>query len=190
MDRKLRFWLSVFLVLGIVFLSGNHFGLARDDDGLMESSAPVVMEPQANPDKGEPGSVKPPPATIPNISTPGKYSIGGVCVLEILSLTQGISVSTQLLDFTSVPVPPEDSGNFLAGVCRVVFFSGQTVIPAISAEQGEVNICFASIPNTTSNNYVWSDKDPQWYLQPTEVVEGLSCSPAEITGNYVLIGKR
>lgn len=190
MDRKLRFGLSVLLVLGVVFLSRNQFGQARDDDLQLESAAPVVMELQSNPDDGEPGSVKPPPATIPNIATPGKYSIGGVCVLEIISLAQGISVSTQLLDYTSVPVPPDDSGNFLAGVCRVVFFSGQTLIPAISAEQGEVNICFASIPNTTSNNYVWSDRDPQWYLQSTQIVEGLSCSPAEITGNYVLIGKK
>lgn len=190
MNRMVRVGLTVFLVIGIIFLSRNQFSQARDDDMQQEQSASGMTELQANPEDEEPGSVKPPPSTRPNISTPGKYSIGGVCVLEIISLARGISVSTQRLDYTSVPVPPENVGNFLAGVCRVVYFSGPTLIPAISDEQGEVNICFASIPNITPTNFVWSDIDLKWYPQPTQIVEELNCSPAEITGNYVLIGKK
>lgn len=190
MNRKLRLGLTILLVIGVIFLSRNQFGRARDDDRQQEQAALGVKELQGNPDDKEPGSVKPPPSKRPHITKPGKYSIGGVCILEIISLSKGISVSTQLLDYTSVPKPPENAGNFLAGVCRVAFFSGQALIPALSAGQGEVNICFASIPNTAPTNYVWSDMDLQWYSQPTGMVEALNCSPAEITGNYVLIGKK
>lgn len=190
MNRKLRFWLTMIAVIGIIFLSRNQFSSARNDDMQQEQAASGMKELQENPEDKEPGSVKPPPSKRPHITKPGKYSIGGVCILEIISLSKGISVSTQLLDYTSVPVPPVNAGNFLAGVCRVAFSSGQKIIPALSAGQGEVNICFASIPNTAPTNYVWSDMDQQWYSQPTGVVEALNCSPAEITGNYVLIGKK
>ena len=142
-----------------------------------------------------PGTVRPPGVFVPAIGAQGIYSVGGVCTFRIIeALHTGYSLSADLLPFASLGKNPAEILSDLAGVCRAEYTqTGVGIIDSLGTN-GQVEICFASVPNTKGVIYVYNPyqtatgpANPETYTAlPTTPDGGLLCAPAQQTGKYFL----
>lgn len=183
MNRKTYFIVLALLVCG---LSLSQVGAAKENPETEDLFHSYGGEFTLNFDDDEPGSVKPPSGKPSTISTPGTYSIGGVCVLRVRSLGSNVTLSTQLIGLNNVGKLPED-WRFLAGICHVSFFVKGTPVSQVTTSQATAEICFATIPNSGGLTRV-DTGGSQWITLGTVNQNGESCSPATISGDYLLAG--
>ena len=183
MKRKTYLIVLALLVCG---LSLNQVGSAKESPESEDQFHSYSREFTLNFDDDEPGSVKPPSGKSSTISTPGTYSIGGVCVLRIRSLGSNVTLSTQLIGLNNVGELPKD-WRFLAGICHVSFFLRRTPVSQVTASQAAAEICFATIPNSGGLTRVYTGGN-QWITLGTINQNGESCSPATISGDYLFAG--
>jgi hypothetical protein len=116
--------------------------------------------------------------------TGGTYSVGGVCTLNVVTLAEGVSLVAELLEFDVLGERPEEISRYLAGVCSLVYRkSGEQVTEIVQAD-GEVEICFADVPNATNQIFVYDEE--AWTPLETIEEDGLKCAAASKTGKYVL----
>ncbi len=188
MSKGLRLVVTVIFVLGVLLLARGQMAWA----GALPAwnFGAVVQNPAAAnaaaPDA--PGTVKPPPVVAPPISGPGTYSVGGVCTFRVIQLATSITLHADLLPFATLGKQPDNIASYLAGVCRAMYVKvGAGVIDALGSD-GEVQICFAAVPNTTGKIYVYNDKT--WTGLTTTSDNGLECAPAQQTGKYVLVTEK
>jgi hypothetical protein len=144
---------------------------------------------------GQPGTVNAPPIFVPSIATSGTYSVGGVCTFRVIQpLATGFTLKADLLPFTSLGNNPATIVSDLAGVCRAIYNeSGVGVVDSLGTN-GQVEVCFASVPNTNGVIYVYNPyqtqtgpANPETYTAlPTTSDGGLLCAPAQQTGKYFL----
>jgi len=146
-----------------------------------------------------PGTVKPPAVFVPLVSAPGVYSVGGVCTFRIIkALENDYTMTADLLPFESLGKQPDEIISYLAGVCRAIYDqSGVGVIPDLGAH-GQVEVCFASVPNTKGVIYVYNPYQTEvgpaagetYTALDTKPDGGLLCAPAQQTGKYFLANQK
>lgn len=186
MHKNLRIVIAAMILVAILLLARNPSAWA----GFLRAPNEAAST-QMQPASGlaalnlRPGTVKPPPAVVPPITAPGTYSVGGICTFRVIQLAESISLHADLLPFTTLGKRPESVLTYLAGVCRAIYTQAGTGIIDLSATDGQVEICFAAIPNTTGSIFVYNDKT--WTALTTTVQDGLACAPAQQTGKYVLL---
>lgn len=136
----------------------------------------------------QPGTVKPPPVVVPPVTGPGTYSVGGICTFRVITLAGTISLHADVLPFSTLGTKPENIAGYVAGVCRATYVEKTAgVMDVVGASDGQIEVCFAAIPNTTVKIYVYVDKTKTWTALETTVQNGLACAPAQRTGKYVLV---
>lgn len=184
MTTAVRVAIAVVVLLGVVMLARNQVAWAGNQPvqgqavARQEQVAPAVAD-------AKPGSVKPPPVVVPPITKPGNYSVGGVCTVIVDQIVSTVTLHVNLLPFDSVHNRPVETKRYLAGVCQVKFVMSGKGVTDVTPQDATVKICFAAIPNTTDNLYVYDDHS--WFPLDTTVQNGLACAPATKTGKYVLV---
>jgi len=134
-----------------------------------------------------PGTVKPPPVAAPPVTSPGTYSVGGVCTFRVIQLSTDITLNADLLPYSSLATQPDNISSYQAGVCRANYDKVGVGVTDIAAPDS-VQVCFAGVPNTTGKIYVYNDKT--WAALATTADGGLLCAPAQQTGKYVLVTEK
>ena len=184
MNKGVRILIAAILFLGILFLAGNQIASAGNlpwQTGIVALRQNALA--QANPNN-RPGTVKPPRVVLPPITTPGTFSVGGVCTLVVGHLATNVTVSAHLMSLNVLNNRPKDISRYLAGVCDVTFSKSGKPVSGISSGDGSVKICFAVLPNVQSKIYFYDGKT--WTALDTTVQNGLDCTNANSTGRYVL----
>ena len=200
MGKSLRIFMALVFVVGLLLLTQGQMAWAG---GLPAWNSPgVVQNPVAfglAAPPSDPGTVKPPPVVLPPISAPGTYALGGVCTFRVIKpLAADFSLSPDLLPFTSLGTQPETITSYLAGVCRAIYNQASVGIIKDLGSNGQVEICFASVPNTKGVIYVYNPyqtetgpANPETYTAlPTTEDGGLMCAPAQQTGKYFLANQK
>ncbi len=186
MNKSIRFIIAAALLVVILFLAGNQMATAGElpwqKGGVVSQNQGVSALPAAGNHKG---TVLPPPVVVPPISGPGTYSAGGVCTVIVQQLESDINLHVNLLPFNVLPNKPTDKTQYLAGVCNLFYQLSGKPLPILTSAQGNVQICFAQVPNTTGQIYVFDGQT--WTALETTVVNGLECASAGMTGKYVLV---
>jgi FecR protein len=146
-----------------------------------------------------PGTVKVPPVVVPPFGAPGTYALGGVCTFRIIkALDNGFTMTADLLPFESLGTKPDQIISYIAGVCRAIYDqTGVGVIPDLGTH-GQVEICFAGVPNTNGVIYVYNPyqtatgpaKGETYTPLDTKPDGGLLCAPAQQTGKYFLADQK
>ena len=185
MGKIIRWTIAGILLLGILLLAGNQIAAAgnlpwQNNTTVQGQSASAALDP-AN----KPGTVKPPPVVVPPITSPGNYSVGGVCTLLVEQLSADVTLHANLLPFNVLNGKPTTSTRYLAGVCNLAYHLSGQPLPDLTSQLGTVQICFAQVPNTTSQIYVFDGET--WTALDTTLNNGLECSLATKTGKYVLV---
>jgi len=143
---------------------------------------------------GGPGTVETPREYV-RPGGPGVYSVGGVCTFRIIeALDEGYSLTADLLPFESLGTNPPEILSDLAGVCRGIYEETSAGIIPDLGTHGQVEVCFAPVPNTKDVIYVYNpyqtDVGPaqgETYTPlDTKPDDGLLCAPAQQTGKYFL----
>ena len=188
MNKSVRILIAAILFLGILILAGNQIASAGNFPWqpsviALGQNAPA----QANPNN-RPGTVKPPRVVLPPITTPGTYSVGGVCTLVVGRLATNVSMSAHLMSLNVLNSRPPDVSRYLAGVCDLTFNVSGKPVSGISPEEGNVKICFAVLPNIQSKIYFYDGKT--WTALDTTVQNGLDCASVNMTGRYVLAANK
>lgn len=184
MQKIVRFMISGALIIGLLLVVSNQVGFARSEIETGQQSTSLSGEPGFNLDDDEPGSVKPPSGKPTIITSPGTYSIGGVCVLTIKSLGEDVTVSVKFKGKNVVGNIP-DGWRFLAGICHVTFLIGNKPVSQVSSSQAGAELCFASIPNASGLIRLHTGKN-EWNVLGTKTENGLNCSQASTSGDYLL----
>lgn len=184
MQKIVRFLISGVLIIGLMLVVINQVGFAQGEVKTGQQSTNLSGEPGFNLDDDEPGSVKPPSGKPTLITSPGTYSIGGVCVLNIKSLGKDVTVSVKFKGKNVVGNIP-DGWRFLAGVCHVTFLVKNKPVSQVSSSQAGAELCFASIPNASGLIRLNTGKN-DWNTLGTLTENGLSCSQASTSGDYLL----
>ncbi len=193
MSKFLRIVLVVVAVVVVALLAAGPVvwaGFARGGNpaGTADVTNPILAPWMRKP---KPGSVKPPPAEILLIRTSGTFSLGGFCIYKVDSLSPNILIEVERSDIqVLVPPLPVPDGIFLSPVCHVQYHDiiGNH-LPGIPAGDGNVQICFAIIPDHTGDIYVQSPfTTPIWTDLTTVVDDVMACAPANISGFYVRRG--
>jgi hypothetical protein len=190
MGKGLRIAVATLLLIGILALAQGQMARAGSLPGSFLSlvswnpAASGVAAPQLDP--VDPGTVKPPPA-----ATTG----GGVCIFRVIQpLASGFSMSQNLMPFTSLGTKPDAISTYLAGVCRAIYTEAGTGVIDNLGSNGQVEICFASVPDTNGVIYVYNPYQTETgpasgetYSALTTKPDGsLLCAPAQQTGKYFL----
>jgi hypothetical protein len=187
MNRILRIGLAAIFLIAILVLAQRQMVVA----GSLPASifGGVLRSPAASGAAApnlDPGTVKPPPA-----ATTG----GGVCIFRVIQpLESGFSLAQNLMPFNSLGNKPDEIVSYLAGVCRAIY--SQTGVGVIDdlGSHGQVQICFASVPNTNGVIYIYNPYQTETgpasgetYTALTTTPDGsLLCAPAQQTGKYFL----
>ncbi len=189
MNKTLRIVVAAIMLLAVLILAGNQaagagFLTVPDVIGALQgNSSSGLGAPNA-----QPGTVKPPPVVVPPITGPGTYSVGGICTFRVITLADTISLHADWLPYSTLGKRPQNIASYLAGVCRAIYVQKAAgVIDLVGASDGQIEICFAAVPNTTGTIYVYVDKTQTWTALQTTVQDGLACAPAQYTGKYVLV---
>jgi hypothetical protein len=141
------------------------------------------------------GTVKTPGITVPGIGAPGVYSVGGVCTFRIIqALDEGYSLTADLLPFESLGKNPPEILSDLAGVCRAIYEETTAGIIKDLGTHGQVEVCFAPVPNTKGVIYVYNPYQTEvgpaqgetYTPLDTKSEDGLLCAPSQQTGKYFL----
>lgn len=185
MDKNLRMFIAAALLIGILFLARNQMAWAGDLPVQNQSGPAQNQERAGLADlNAQPGTVKPPPAVVPPITSPGTYSVGGICTLQVEQLADTVSLHALLLPFSTLHNKPDEIERYLAGVCSLNYVKSGKGLTDLAPEDGAVKICFAAIPNVTNKIFVYDDHT--WTALDTTVENGLACATASKTGKYVL----
>ena len=190
MGKLVRIAVAVLFLMGILVLAQGQMASAGGQPASLLSlvswnpAASGVAAPNLDP--ADPGTVKPPPA-----ETTG----GGVCIFRVIQpLASGFSLSQNLMPFTSLGNKPDTITSYLAGVCRAIYTEAGTGVIDNLGSNGQVEICFASVPDTNGEIYVYNPYQTETgpasgetYTQLTTTPDGsLLCAPAQQTGKYFL----
>ena len=185
MHKYIRAILAAIVLVGIVLLGRNGMAWA----GNLPSASGVVPQSQGLPAAenaaAEPGSVRPPPVVVPPIQTPGTYSVGGVCTFRVIEIANNVALHADLLPFATLGKRPPNIASYLAGVCRAIYTKVGAGVIDLGPTDGQVEVCFAAVPDTTSKIYVYNDKT--WTALDTTVQDGLACAPAQQSGKYAMV---
>lgn len=185
MQKIVRFLISGVLIIGLMLVVINQVGFAQGKVKTGQQSTKLSDEPVLNlDDDEEPGSVKPPSGKSTLITSPGTYSIGGVCVLNIKSLGKDVTVSVKFKGKNVVGNIPE-GWRFLAGICHITFLVKNKPVSQVSISQADAELCFASIPNASGLVRLNTGKN-DWSTLGTLTEKGLSCSQVSTSGDYLL----
>ena len=196
MNKGLRIVVAFVFLIGLMLLAQSQMAWAGGLPASIFSGAaqnPSTSGLAVPP--SDPGTVKPPPVVLPPIVAPGTYSVGGVCTFRIIeALHTGYSLSADLLPFASLGKNPAEILSDLAGVCRAEYTQTGVGIIDNLGTNGQVEVCFASVPNTKGVIYVYNPyqtetgpANPETYTAlPTKPDCGLLCAPAQQTGKYFL----
>ncbi|HEY9151400.1 MAG TPA: hypothetical protein VIN60_00835 [Anaerolineales bacterium] len=185
MNKSIRFISAAILLLGILLLAGNQIVAAGKlpwQNGIVVQSqnASAMLAPG-----NHKGTVLPPPVVVPPISGTGNYSVGGVCTVLVQQLESDITLHAILLPFNTLQGKPTKTTSYLAGVCDLRYQLSGKPLPSLTSTQGNVQICFAQVPNTTAQIYAFDGQ--VWTALTTTLVNGLECASASESGKYVLV---
>jgi hypothetical protein len=193
MNRSIRFIVAAIFLIGALALAQGQIAWAGGSLGQVLNGA--LGSPAAAPNVAPalPGTVNPPPVVV-GIAAPGTFAVGGVCTFHVIRMDPGYSISADLLPFASLGTQPDTIQNYLAGVCRAIYTeAGKGTIDSLGTH-GEVQICFASVPDTNGVNYLYNPwqtltgpASGETYTALTTTADGsLLCAPAQDTGKYFL----
>ncbi len=183
MKQKIQFLIAVVMSIGVIFLASNRVAWAN---GMPAKESQVLQDPQRSVAAvaAAPGSVRP-PSIAPIIPvTGGVYSIGGVCVLELKNMSAEIKLDAELLALDVLEETPKEFTRYLAGVCSLAYQKSGELITDLVLADGNAEICFAALPQTPSQIYVYDDTT--WFVLETVLKDGMMCADASKTGKYVL----
>jgi hypothetical protein len=211
------YYVGVLPPAGFVFSPGNQPGnesLDSDADPLtgitglatlvegenfLEGDVGIFQPTTFPGNNNNPGTVQPPPAEI-TVCANGNYSVGGVSTLNVNELVPGYCLAANLWNhgFALGRIPP-GAGRVLADITFLrVFYQGEFVYE-VPDEDGDIEICYAVPPNTTSSQIYFFDfygprfgertGQPTWEALDTTVTDGVACAPAQTSGAYALIGE-
>lgn len=186
MNKTVRILIAVALLATILFLGRDQ--IARAGAALVgpkSDTMPAQDRPASLFADRDPGSVKPPPVVAPPITGSGTYSVGGICTFRVIELASDVTLHADVLPYATLGIRPQNIASYLAGVCRAIYTKVGAGVIDLTGSDGQVEICFAAIPNATGKLYVYNDK--AWTALDTTTEAGLACAPAQQTGKYVLV---
>ncbi len=192
MSKLLRIVLVAASVVVIALLAGGTVWAA-----LVQGGNPLgifnVADPSLSPWKRKPksGSVQPPPAVSLIVRTSGTFTLGGFCIFKVDSLSPDVLFVVERVDISVLDQPlPVPDGIYLSPVCSVQYHDRiGNHIPGLQPGDGNVQICFADIPDRVGDIYVDSHfTTPVWTDLSTFVDNVMACAPANISGFYVRRG--
>ena len=111
-------------------------------------------------------------------------------------MADGYTLTADLLPFESLGTNPPEILSDLAGVCRAIYSETTAGVITDLGAHGQVEVCFASVPNTTDVIYVYNPYQTEvgpasgetYTALDTKPDGGLLCAPAQQTGKYFLAG--
>jgi hypothetical protein len=200
-NKYIRFVVAAALVVVIVLLAGGNAVWAGPKSIGEAAVALEQNEPSAPLSEPGRGSVNPPPAEFYGCGD-GRYSIGGVVILETKDLKPGYCIKALLWDpnFKTTLIP-EDTGIPLAHMLFLrVYYEGKLVYD-VPAGDGTVESCYAIPPDKQAQIYFYdyygvefqkrTEPPLAWDLLPTQVDETnkTACAFTQTSGVYALVGK-
>lgn len=193
MSKLLRIVLVVVSVAVIALLAGGTVvwaALVRGDNpaGVFNGADPALSPWRRKPNSG---TVKPPPAISLLVRQSGTFSLGGFCIFKVDSLSPDILFTVERVDVSVLDQPlPVPDGIYLSPVCSVQYHDRiGNHLPGLQPGDGNVQICFAAIPDRFGDIYVDSQfTTPVWTDLATIVDNIEACAPANESGFYVRRG--
>lgn len=195
--RYLRVIIVLVVLVGIAVLAKDRVAWAEPAAETGQADVLGQVGYSISPDWRDPGSVKPPSATV-NACINGLYSVGGVFTVDIKDLKPGYCIEIELSRPSHVGLIPKDAGKALAhmGIYRV-YFQGKLVYE-LPAADGSIQTCYAVPPQKQAQIYFYDffgqrfekrTGPPSWEIMNTTVDKNIACAFTQKSGIYALIGK-
>ncbi len=193
MSKLLQSVLVGGLVAVLVLLAGVTAVWAGFVQGNDPAGASNAADPALAPWRRstKPGSVQPPPAPNIIVRTSGTFTLGGFCTFKVDSLSPDVLFEVERADVSVLGTPyPVPDGIFLSPVCSIQYHDRLgNHLPGLQSGQGNVEICFAVIPDRFGDIYLFSQfTTPAWTDLTTIVDDIMACAPANVSGFYVRRG--
>ena len=145
---------------------------------------------------GKTGSVVTPPSEVV-IDGSGTYSAGGICSATVKyyvpQLGDNLHVQFPTEDTHIIPFPDNEDLLYLPG-CHFLHYREGKIKPLMTREEGDWEICFATIPGKEMTIYYYRDDNteinPPWTALETTTEDGMACAPlADFSAVYAPAGK-
>jgi hypothetical protein len=194
----LRLLIVIALSGGIVLAAGRGAVGADPSNENQPASAigSVDLSPLSN--NGAAGTVKPPPSPV-IITEDGKYSVGGICTIQVEGLSDEYGLKAYAISRERLGPLPTEAIRILSGTCYIQY---QERTPNVNLMQlpggvGNVTVCFAHIPpNKQGQVYSYDLVDKVWTRLATFVEKitpsnrDIACAPAMQSKAYALLQVR
>ncbi|HLO31263.1 MAG TPA: hypothetical protein VK249_19090 [Anaerolineales bacterium] len=185
MKQIIRYAIVLILLFSILWLAkGDPAGASVPADQSVQSVR-NESQPAADPDKPEPGTVKPPPGSIV-ITQSGTYSVGGFCTITVTLTDPDVWVEVRIMH--PLPRPLPDGVHAVRQGCLVTYHHAGERIDELTSDMGTSNICFAALPKELMKIHFHDTYAgaPTWSpLGGPGVVNGMICGVADHSGTYV-----
>ena len=192
MKKVIQFIVVLASILAILWIARNNPVWARQSPASSVGGAAVDQPANAQKMPVIPiseGSVNfSPQADKVEISQPGTYYVGGLCMLDVTynlasGLKNEVDVNVSLEE--SLGVQYDDEGSLDLPGCHLVHYKFDQVVAQADSADGSWKVCFVEQPDVNLTVYYYPDESPtNWIALETTHENGLACASALYTGEY------
>jgi hypothetical protein len=195
MNRVVRL-LIVLVLSGGIFMAAQG-GTVWAGSTVASPSAVLAgaMDPAPAFGNAAAGTVQPPSNSI-FITENGRYSVGGICTLQVTGLADGYGLKAYTINRSRLAPLPSETMRILSGTCFLQFYEldPRTAVSQLPAGAGNVTVCFAHIPPKKLGqiysynlvNGVWSPL-ATFVERVTPSNRGIACASALQSQAYALL---
>lgn len=145
---------KILRLLIVLVLSGGIFMAAQGGSvwaGSTGASPSAVLAGNVDPvpefSNAAAGTVQPPANSI-FITKDGRYSVGGICTIQVAGLADGYGLKVYTINRSRMGPLPDKAIRILSGPCFIQYYEldPRAALSQLPADAGNATVCFAHIP--------------------------------------------
>jgi hypothetical protein len=147
MNRIVRLLIVLVLSGGIFMAAQGETVWAGSTAGSPAAVLAGAMDPAPAFGNAAAGTVQPPSNSI-FITENGRYSVGGICTLQVTDLADGYGFKAYTINRNQLGPLPDEAIRILSGTCFIQYYEldPRIALSQLPADAGNVTVCFAHIP--------------------------------------------